>query len=246
MIGDIPEELALRPKQLVQIQTTGDNKRIIDKERIGKFLDTFMYPLYFFDYETFSGVLPKFDGCQPYGDYPFQYSLHILDSPKAKLKHEEYLHQENSNPMPCLLEKLKTDIGESGTILTWKMSYEKGCNDRMAGFYPEHKEFLGSLNQRINDLIIPFSEMWFVDKDFFGSASLKNIMPVLVPELSYKELGVSDGLQARRVWTQTIFEDKNQDQREKALSDLSKYCTLDTYAMVRILEKLQTIVNTGN
>lgn len=240
-IGDMSEELGLRPKQLVQVQTVRDNKRIIQKENIRKFLDTFEYPLYFFDYETFSSVIPNFDGCQPYGDYPFQYSLHILDSPKAEVRHEEYLHQENSNPIPKLIEKLKKDIGDSGTILTWSMSYEKSCNDRMASFYPEHKEFFESLNQRINDLMLPFSQMWFVDKNFFGTAQLKKVLPVLVPELSYNELDVSDGLLARRVWTQTVLEGKNQDQRERSLSDLRKYCTLDTYVMVRILEKLQEL-----
>ena len=51
----------------------------------------------------------------------------------------------------------------------------------MACLYPEHKEFLDDLNERINDLMIPFSQMWFVDKDFFGSASLKKVLPVLVP-----------------------------------------------------------------
>lgn len=241
LIRDIPNKLALRPRQLSQIQTTKNDKRIIEKEKIKEFLDTFEYPLYFFDYETFSSVIPYFDGNRPYGDYPFQYSLHILDSPDAKLRHEEYIHQENSNSMPKLLEKLKQDIGGSGTVLTWNMSYEKGCNDRMAELYPEHKEFLKNLNDRINDLMSPFSQMWFVDKGFFGSASVKNVLPVLAPELSYKELDVSDGLFARRIWTQTILEDKNQDKKEKIMSDLSKYCTLDTYGMVRILEELRKI-----
>ena len=241
-IADIPEELALRPKQVAQIRTTRDNKRIINKDKIKQFLSSFKYPLYFFDYETFSSVIPAFDGCQPYKDYPFQYSLHVLDSPEAKVKHFEYLHLENSNPMPELIAKLKQDIGESGTILTWNMRYEKGCNDRMAKFFPEHKEFLQSLNQRINDLMIPFSEMWFVDKDFFGSASVKNVMPVLAPELSYKKLEVSDGLLARRLWTQTILKGQNQDQRDEIVSNLSKYCTLDTFAMVRILEVLRKLI----
>ncbi len=238
LIQDIPEDLALRPKQIAQIKATKSNERILDKQKIKKLLRTFEYPIYFLDYETFSSVIPQFDGCQPYKDYPFQYSLHILDSPEAEIRHEEYLHQENTNPMPQLIEKLKSDIGVSGTILTWNMSYEKGCNNRMAEFYPEHKEFLASLNERINDLMIPFSEIWFVDKDFFGSASLKNVLPVLAPELSYKDLDVSDGLLARRTWTQTVLEGRNQDQKEKIMLDLSKYCTLDTYAMVRILEEL--------
>ncbi len=243
LIADIPEELALRPKQITQIKTTRDNKRIIESQMIREFLDTFEYPLYFFDYETFSSVIPAFDGCKPYKDYPFQYSLHILDIPDAEVRHEEYLHADNSNPMPVLIEKLKVDIGDKGTILTWNMSYEKGCNTRMAEFYPEHKEYLESLNERINDLMIPFSQMWFVDKDFFGSASVKNVLPVLALELSYKELDVSDGLKARRMWTQTVLEGKNGKDWEKIMSDLSKYCTLDTFAIVRILEELKKIVS---
>ena len=143
--------------------------------------------------------------------------------------------------MPNLLEKLQTDIGETGTVLAWHMPYEKGCNNRMASFYPEYKEFLDNLNERMLDLKTPFSEMWFFDKDFFGSASIKKVLPVLCPELSYKELDVSDGLLARRIWTQTVLEDKNQDKKEKIMSDLSKYCTLDTYGMVRILEELRKI-----
>ena len=71
-------------------------------------------------------------------------------------------------------------------------------------------------------------------------------MPVLVPELSYKELDVFDGLSTRRVWMQTILGGENQDQRKKIMSDLSKYCTLDTYAMVRILEKLKIVVGFVN
>ncbi len=241
LIKDVPDKAALRAKQLAQIKTTRENKRIIKKGEIKEFIDTFTYPLYFLDYETLSSVIPAFDGYQPWKDYPFQCSLHILESPHAEPKHEEYLHRDKSDPIPELLKKLKADIGSTGTILTWNMSYEKSCNDRMAKLYPESKEFLDDLDQRINDLMMPFSEMWFVDKDFHGSASLKNVLPVLVPELSHEELEITDGLKARRMWTQTVLEGKNQDQKEKILTDLRKYCTLDTYAMVRILEELRKL-----
>lgn len=242
-IADIPDELALRDKQLAQIKTTRENKRIIDKNEIKAFIDSFQYPLYFFDYETFSSVIPRFDGCSPYKDYPFQYSLHIMESPNSELKHLEYLHNEKTNPMPKLLEQLKKDIGESGTVLAWNMSYEKGRNECMADLYPEYADFLKQLNERINDLMIPFSKMWFFDKDFFGSASVKKVMPVMAPELSYKELDVGDGLLARRTWTQTVLEEKNEPNRSKIMTNLSTYCTLDTFAMVRILEELKKIIN---
>jgi len=243
LIAYVPDDLALRPKQLAQIQATRTNQRIIDKDKIREFLDTFVYPVYFFDYETLSSAIPYFDGSSPYQDYPFQYSLHIQDSPGAEVRHLEYLHAEASNPMPGLLEQLKTDIGSFGTILTWNMSYEKGCNTRMAKLYPEYQEFLEGVNEWIEDLMTPFAKMWFVDKDFFGSASVKKVLPALVPELSYKELDVSDGLLARRVWTQSVLEGRNPEDKDKILSDLSTYCTLDTFAMVKILEELLRIIS---
>jgi hypothetical protein len=240
-IADVPDELVLRPKQFAQIKTTREDKPIVDKEKIREFLEDLQYPLYFFDYETLSSVIPFFDGMSPYKDYPFQYSLHVLRTPDAELEHYEYLHAENSNPMPGLLKQLKQNIGNEGTVLTWNMSYEKGCNDRMVALYPEHAEFLAELNERIDDLMTPFSEMWYFHKDFFGSASVKRVMPVLASELSYKELNVGNGLLARRMWTQAVLEGKHLDKRPQIMEDLSKYCTLDTFAMVRILEVLRKI-----
>ncbi|MEA2056759.1 MAG: DUF2779 domain-containing protein, partial [Patescibacteria group bacterium] len=217
-------------------------KQIIDRQKIQKFLNSLQYPLYFFDYETFSSVIPQFDGCSPYKDYPFQYSLHVKRSPDAELAHFEYLHNNESNPIPSLLKQLKNDIGSNGTVLTWNMSYEKGCNKRMASLYPDYANFLEQLNQRINDLMLPFSKMWFFDKDFFGSASVKKVVPVLCPELSYKELNIGDGLLARRLWTETILQREHAYRKDEVLSDLSKYCTLDTYAMVKILTKLKASI----
>lgn len=242
-IADIPDELVLRPKQFAQIKTTKEDKPIIDKEKIAEFLDSLQYPLYFFDYETMSSVIPVFDGMSPYKDYPFQYSLHVLRSPEAELEHYEYLHNENSNPMPGLLNQLKQDIGDERTVLTWNMKYEKGCNDRMIAMYPDHAEFLSHLNERIDDLMTPFSEMWYFHKDFFGSASVKKVMPVLAPELSYKELNVGNGLLARRMWTQTVLQGHNQESRGEIVDDLSKYCTLDTFAMVKIYDELKKKVS---
>ena len=240
-IAEVPDELALRPKQAAQIHTTKTNQRLLEPDKIKAFSAGFTYPLYFFDYETLSAIIPPFDGLSPYQDYPFQYSLHVIEKPSGEVRHLEYLHSENTNPMPELLNQLQQDIGDTGSILTWNMSYEKGCNDRMAALYPEYAEFLAQLNARVQDLMIPFAEMWLFDKDFFGSASLKKVLPVLAPELSYKELAVSDGLLARRLWTETILEGKHPEKRAAILSDLSQYCTLDTYAMVRIWEALNGV-----
>ena len=233
--------MALRDRQLTQIQTTRTNQRIIEKEKIKKLLEAFKYPIYFLDYETLSSIVPAFDGLKPYNNYPFQYSLHILETPESDLKHTEYLHTQNSNPMPDLLKKLKEDIGDTGTILTWKMGFEKGCNNQMSKLYPEYKIFLDNLNERIEDLKTPFSKNWFVDKDFFGSASIKDVLPALIPDMNHKNLDVSDGLKAQRLWMTTILKGENKESGEEIIRDLIDYCNMDTYAMVRIYEFLLTL-----
>jgi hypothetical protein len=106
-------------------------------------------------------VVPFFDGHQPYKQYPFQYSLHILDSPEAELRHAEYLHTENSNPIEALSKQLREDIGETGSVITWNMGFEKGCNDLMVTLLPEYAEFYQNLNERIVDLGMPFAKGWY-------------------------------------------------------------------------------------
>jgi len=132
-------------------------------------------------------------------------------------------------------------VAVAGSVVVWYQSFEKGCNEAMAEFVPEHKEFLNNLNDRIVDLMIPFVEGWYVDKDFFGSASIKMVLPVLIPELSYKDLTISGGNSAQRIWMETVIDGKNQDSKEQIMEDLRKYCTLDTLAMVKIWEVLNKI-----
>lgn len=238
LMSDIPDEFALTTRQLSQVQALKRNERHIDIPRIQQFMSTLQYPLYFLDYETFSGVIPPFDGLRPYQQVPFQYSLHILEHPDAVIQHKEYLHTENTLPVRELLAQMAQDIGPEGTILVWHESFEKGRNVEMASLAPEYNAFLYGLNDRVIDLKTPFSEGWFVDKDFYGSASIKAVLPVLVPDLSYKDLNIRGGNTAQRIWMELVQQGLHQDKRDEILSDLLKYCHLDTLAMVRIWEEL--------
>lgn len=241
-IKDIPDIIKLSEKQRLQVHTTRSNQRVIDKTKISNFLKNLHYPLYFLDYETLSSVIPPFDGIKPYQQVPFQYSLHILENPDAELKHTEFLHRENSNPGLPLLQKLKEDIGDEGTVLVWYEKFEKSRNKELGEMFPEYTEFMQKVNSRVVDLMIPFSQGWFVDKDFFGSASIKKVLPVLVSEFSYKKLNIQEGATAQRLWMETVLDGKNSDTKEKIMSDLIAYCKLDTLAMVQLFKVLQAEV----
>lgn len=240
-IKDIPDDFKLTVKQRAQVTATKKDERIINKQEIKTFLDALVYPIYFLDYETAMGTVPIYDGTKPYQQVPFQYSLHIVEKDGDEPVQLEYLHRNSDNPIPNLLKRLKKDIGPVGSVIVWYKSFEMKRNEEMAEMFPEYAEFLEGVNDRVVDLMEPFSKASFVDKDFSGSASIKSVLPVLVPKLSYKELGIQEGASAQRLWTEAVIKGNSDIDKEKLFSDLVKYCTLDTLAMVKIWSVLKNL-----
>ena len=212
--------------------------RTIDRDALAQFLGKIAYPVYYFDYETSQSLLPPWDGTRPYQQVPFQYSLHIQHEPGGEIEHREYLHRDARNPMPSLLERLREDVGDTGSILVWYEPFEKSRNKEMAAAYPEYAPFLDDLNSRVIDLMKPFSDEIINDPFFKGSASIKAILPALLPELSYGDLDIQEGASASRLWKDVTLVNPDAPEREKVYADLVAYCTRDTWAMVAIHKEL--------
>lgn len=243
LIRDIPEDSDdISEIQLAQVRAVKSGDAIVDSGRIKEFLDGLEYPIYFLDYETYSSVIPLFDGQKPYQQVPFQYSMHVMREPDGEIEHFEYLHQSNSDPIVPLSEALKSQIGESGTVLAWNMGFESSCNTKMGESRPEYADFYVGVNARINDLDIPFARLMYVDARFKGSYSIKNVLPVLVPSLSYGDLEISNGSQAQTTWMKAYLDNDPSIDKEWLREHMLKYCGLDTWAMVEIFRKLVEVV----
>jgi hypothetical protein len=242
LMKDIPDSVKLTEKQLAQVHAVKEQHQIIDRDGIKTFLDGLTYPLYFLDYETCADVVPPYDRTTPYQQVPCQYSLHILDTPTGNLRHTEYIHKTPELPIQSLASALQNDIGNKGSVIVWYAKFETTRNNEMAEILPEYRKFFIDLNDRVVDLMSPFSEGMFVDPAFMGSASIKKVLPVVVPELSYKTLTIQEGQTAQRLWMQAVLADMGtDDEKEKLFQDLLRYCELDTLAMVRIYEKLREL-----
>jgi hypothetical protein len=149
--------------------------------------------------------------------------------------HEEVAgDKDNTNPAPDLAKQLVKDMGDSGSIITWNMRFEKSVNEELGRMYPEYAEQIKAINERVADLMIPFKAKWYDDPRCEGSASIKKVLPVVCPELSYKDLGIQDGNSAQRLWMEAVLDETQADQKDQILADLTEYCKMDTWAMVRI------------
>ena len=241
-LHQIPESMDFSDIQRNQIDAHVFDKVTIDRESIREELEKLVFPLYFLDYETFPAAIPRFDGFSPYQQIPFQYSLHVLNSPDDKEpEHFEFLYAENDDPTFELVESLQRDIGPTGSVIVWNKSFEMGRNKEVAERIPEVKEFMDSVNDRVYDLIDVFKKQYYVDKNFLGKTSIKKILPVLAPELSYKNLEIKEGGTASESWNKITTTKVSKAEKNKTIKDLKTYCGLDSYAMYaiwRALEKL--------
>ncbi|MBI2356829.1 DUF2779 domain-containing protein [Candidatus Dojkabacteria bacterium] len=237
-LNDIPDGFSLSGKQRYQLISTKTLKPLIDYERLQSFIKDLTFPLYFLDYEAYSWAIPLYDRHTTYQNVVFQFSLHKLTSERIALEHYEFISTSKEDPMKEVVHELKSYIGEEGTILVWNKIFEQGCNSEMARIYPEFKEYLLGLNKRIVDLADIFNKQIYVDYRFKGSWSLKNVLPVIVPSLDYKELPISNGTSAMRNWKTLISNTVTLKEKNQIKDQLLEYCELDTFSMFKILERM--------
>lgn len=236
---DIPDDFPLTANQTVQVKVDKSGQTLIDKDKIHRELADLEYPLYFIDYESVNPAIPLIDGTHPHQQVVFQYSLHILDTPDAELRHTEHLCREASTEsLRALVAQMREDIGDTGSIIVWNKSFECTRNKELGQLFPELEAFFAGVNDRIYDLMDIFSKNYYVDPRFKGSNSIKDVLPVLAPHLSYKELAIGKGDLASVRWYEIVTSEDTSG-AEQVFNDLLVYCKLDTLAMVEIFSVLK-------
>ncbi len=239
-IGDLPPGYPLSDLQAKHVRTIKSGESLISPPAIREELSKLEYPLNFLDYETYNPGIPFFDGYKPYQHIVFQYSLHIFKDSEAEPEHYELLLTDEGDPGINLAEQLSKHITDAGSVIVWFKPFETGRNKDLAERYPEYRDLLLNINSRIYDLMEIFSKGLYVHPDFRGSSSIKNVLPVLVPEFdqNYAELPISNGEEAMLAWADIMSGNIPGEQVPKIRQNLLAYCELDTWAMVEIWEVL--------
>lgn len=249
-LADIPDGCELSHRQRCQVNGQQTGTTYIDGKRILQFLNKAMYPLYFFDFETVNSIIPVLNGTSPFQQIGFQYSLHIVSNLNDEPQHKEFLARSEDfanpqalNPRKAMINQMKLDFGKTGSIVSYNASFEKGVIERLAKDFPEEAPFLKDLNSRMIDLLDVFKNAWYYDPQFGKSASIKDVLPVLVPALSYKALAINNGELANKTYLSMIDGSFNGDVDETR-KNLLDYCQLDTLAMVEIWKELLRLIQT--
>ena len=241
LIKDIPDEFELSDKQRLQVEGVKNNTSYVDLMQLNQFLEDLCEPLYFLDFETIGSAVPLFNCTRPYQQIPFQYSLHVQDV--DQIKHFEFLAEtDGKDPRVSFIKQLILDCGSEGDILVYNISFEQRKIEELIQAFPGYQIPLEGIIRRLKDLMEPFQKGWYYTPEMRGSYSIKQVLPALVPELSYKQLKINEGGTASSTFAAMANGSFDGD-FEQTQKDLLQYCKMDTYAMVEILRVLRDRVN---
>lgn len=216
----------------------------INKDAIKEFLNTLSYPLYYLDFESYQQSIPLFDDVKPYMQIPFQYSLHYVNEKYGKLYHKEFLANPGIDPRRDLAISLINDIPLDSCVLAYNMMFEKMIIKNLAKLFPDLSDKLMKIHDNIKDLMIPFVNHDYYSKNFDGSYSIKYVLPGLFPNdssLDYHNLDlIHNGSEASNNYMNMA--NLSEEEQNEIRKNLLEYCKLDTYAMVKIHQKLEDAV----
>lgn len=232
----------LSANQVLQVNAEVNNESYINNDEISRFIENLNYPLFFLDFETINPAVPKYQGTKPYQQVLFQYSIHSKQDINSQLVHKEFLADPSKDPRIQFIDQLIKDCDNSGDIIVYNISFERSRLNELVEQFPEYKSPLQSIVLRLKDLMIPFQKKWYYTPEMKGSYSIKNVLPALVSDLRYDNLNIKEGEMASSIFLSMANNTFTGD-KSNVRDDLKDYCRLDTYAMVRILEKLIKTTN---
>ena len=238
------------------------------RQKIQEIFDRFSYPICFYDYETISIPVPIMDQTRPYMQTIVQYSFHKYEE-DGTMKHYggvfawewEYSCTEITLPShpnmvdeehervitghyTDLLKQMIADIGDDltkSTFIVWHEWFENSRNKEVAKLFPALADSFLAINEHTYDLKKIVSDWYYFNPDCKGSASIKKVLPVLVPDMTYEGMEIGRGDIAMKKLHDLITGDIPAPERESVIQNLLLYCWQDTLAMVKIFEALREL-----
>jgi len=238
---DLPTDLELSVIHARQVKAVQTGRMVVEPS-LATALTQFHSPLAFLDFETVSLAIPRWPGCRPWQLVPVQFSVHVEERGRG-LVHHEWIADGPEDPRPALAEALVEACAGARRIVAYYASFERDCIRQLRDAVPRFAKELDRIAKRLVDLL-PAVRNHVYHPDFGGGFSIKKTLPALVPSLSYADLTVQDGGVATVELQRLMLDRDGMAAAERAAlrEALLRYCERDTWAMVKMLETLRSLV----
>jgi hypothetical protein len=241
---DVPPDLSMSAVARRQVRSVRAGE-LIAEPGLREALALLEPPLGFLDFETVSRALPPWDGLAPWGVLPAQFCYHELQ-PDGTYTHAEWLADGPGDPSEPIARALVAACRAARWVISYT-HFERTQINTLIDRVPELAAELEDLRDRLFDLHAVVKDNVY-HPDFQGSLSIKDVLPALVPELSYDDLAIQEGMDASVEIARILLKPETftAEERERLRQDLQAYCERDTWAMVRLLETLRELAGAGS
>jgi len=243
-IRDLPSdfEMNLIHQRQARALTSG---RVVVEPTLARALRQFVSPIAYLDFETVAYAIPRWEGCRPWGNVPVQFSVNVeRDGARGDLAHHQWIAEGPEDPRPALARALVRACAGARAVVAYYAGFERACLEQLAQAVPALRDDLLEIAARLVDLL-PVVRNHVYHPDFGGGFSIKQVLPALVPTLSYNDLTFQDGMLASIELMRLMQESgtgPRGEERTRLRGDLLAYCARDTLAMVKLLERLRGMV----
>jgi hypothetical protein len=228
-IDEIPDHL-IRRESLMKIRNAFlSGAPFIDRESIGRFVNSVKRPVAAMDMEIWNPAIPKIEGTKPFEQIPFLVSLFTGSDFMT------YFTEGQGDQREEFAQQLLELCAPFATLLVYDKTLEAVVIDTLARRYPHLSERLNALKAKLTDVFDVFLKLYYYHPMFRNNFSLKVISTVLVPEISYP--AISSGLEAMSLFND-FRKSANELERETIKTALLDYCNTDSLATFRLYEFL--------
>jgi len=238
-IADIPPKKKLSETAKRQIRSMKENSLIVEPG-LADALKPFDVKLGFLDFETISRAVPVWAGMAPWEMAAAQFSYHERRA-DGTYTHAQFLAEGSHDARPELARAMIEATRGAERVVTYS-AFEKTRIRSLQLTVPELRAELLELEGKLIDLL-PVLRDNVYHPDFQGSFKLKYVLTPLVPELTYDDLVIVDGMVASVEIARLLFVAQKipMEERARVRQDLLNYCERDTWAMVKLLERLRKL-----
>ena len=204
----------------------------------GEILMALSWPRYYLDFETVGPAVPLWRDTRPYQKIPMQWSCHRQDADGTLTQLPSFLDTSGDDPRRAFAESLAATVGDTGAIIVYNESFERGVLLQLADAFPDLAPALHAMADRLFDLL-PLVRAHYYHTAMMGSWSIKRVLPTVAPDLDYANLDeVQSGDMVEPAYFEMIDPATSMERRRKLHDALLTYCARDTLAMVRLAEFL--------
>ena len=239
-VTELPAREKLNFTQRRQLKAMAENRLIVEPTLAGELKPLEVAPLGFLDFETIARAIPVWPGMAPWQQAAAQFSYHERQ-PGGSHTHAAFLAEGPQDARPPLAAAMVRATANAERVVMYT-PFEKTRIRELQQAVPELAVELAALEAKLIDLH-PVVKNCVYHPDFRGSFSLKYILTPLVPELTYSDLVIVDGRVASVEIARLLFvADKiPRQERDRVRQDLLNYCERDTWAMVKLVERLREL-----